>query len=86
MSEVITKLEKEAAVIAYKPKRLEKFKTVDEVLKDYRENPTEYRGINYDDRVAFLEANGYEVTRKNLIDPELSAKPPKGGKRGLKRR
>jgi len=32
-------------------------------------------GVNHEDRVNFLQDNGYKVTRENLIDPELSAKP-----------
>lgn len=38
-------------------------------------NYSSFRGVSYKDRVKFLEENGYEVTRENLIDPELSAKP-----------
>ena len=31
-------------------------------------------GVNHEDRIQFLEANGYEVTRENMINSELSAK------------
>lgn len=31
-------------------------------------------GVAYEDRVQFLEDNGYEVSRENLINPELSAR------------
>lgn len=32
------------------------------------------RGVDFDARTTFLEANGYEVTRENMI-ADLSAKP-----------
>lgn len=34
-------------------------------------------GVNHEDRVAFLEANGYEVTRENMVDVNLSHRQPK---------
>lgn len=38
-------------------------------------NFSEFHGVDYKKRLAFLEKNGYEVTRENLINPELSSKP-----------
>lgn len=34
-----------------------------------------FHGVNYKDRVKFLTTNGYDVTRENLFDNTLSAKP-----------
>jgi hypothetical protein len=31
-------------------------------------------GVDHKARVAFLEANGYKVTRENMINPDLSVK------------
>lgn len=38
------------------------------------DNPEDFVGVSYDDRVKFLEDNGYKVTRENLL-ADLSAKP-----------
>jgi hypothetical protein len=35
---------------------------------------TGYTYVNHEDREQFLRSNGYKVTRKNMIDPELSHK------------
>lgn len=37
-------------------------------------------GVDHESRVKFLKDNGYEVTRENMVDSELSAKPPKKSK------
>jgi len=34
----------------------------------------DFVGVNYEDRIAFLKANGYEVNRANLIDSGLSTR------------
>lgn len=36
----------------------------------------EKTGVNYEDRIKFLKANGYEVNRQNLGDSSLSHKEP----------
>lgn len=46
----------------------------DELQAYMRKNP--YLGVNHADRTKFLEDNGYEVTRENMMNVELSAKPP----------
>lgn len=38
-------------------------------------NLSQFHGVDYKIRVNFLKINGYDVTRDNLINPELSAKP-----------
>lgn len=32
----------------------------------------ERHGVNHADRIKFLQDNGYEVTRENMINPNLS--------------
>lgn len=75
--DIITPFEKQTGFVSKDPKRAATFKTVEEMQEDIPLNSNEYVGVNYDDRVKFLKANGYDVTRKNLIDGTLSAKPPK---------
>ena len=50
---------------------LKKNLSADEFIKlsDHRG----WRGVNYSNRVKFLQANGYEVSRENLMNAELSA-------------
>lgn len=31
-------------------------------------------GVNYNARVEFLQENGYEITRENLMNPDLSVR------------
>lgn len=68
--EIITRLEKESGFVAPDEKLLpdisDKEKFIDYALKNG------FIGVNYDDRVKFLEANDYKITRANLIDRELS--------------
>lgn len=73
---VITEFEKQAGVVALDEKLLPKVKTFEEFAKYVDEHRGDFHGVMYDDRVAFLEANDYEVTRENLINWELSHKPP----------
>jgi hypothetical protein len=76
MSDLITKVEKDAGLVAHDEKRVAKFKTVDELMADWGENPSEYTGVSYDDRIKFLKANGYDVTRENLLT-DLSVRSKK---------
>lgn len=46
----------------------------DEAFELFKEG--EGIGVSFEDRIKFLEDNGYEVTRENLVDPSLSTKPP----------
>lgn len=34
-------------------------------------------GVDHDSRVKFLKANGYEVTRENMVNADLSVLPKK---------
>lgn len=67
MKDLITKFEKETGLVAHNEKRTKDFKSAKELMADYTNNPSEYIGVSYDDRVKFLEVNGYDVTRKNLL-------------------
>ena len=40
-----------------------------------RTEPEAWRGCNHEDRIAFLEANGYEVTHENMLNADLSVRP-----------
>lgn len=31
-------------------------------------------GVNHDDRIKFLKDNGYDITRENMVNPDLSAR------------
>lgn len=76
MANDITKLEIDAGIIARDPKRLKDIKTATDLQQDFEANGSEYVGCNYEARAEFLEANGYEITRENLIDGNLSVRPP----------
>lgn len=44
--------------------------------KEFLQIPiTDKTGVNHSDRIKFLKDNGYEVTRENMIDSSLSARP-----------
>lgn len=49
--------------------------TREEFLELSDKNPNGFLGVDYPVRVKFLKDNGYEVTRDNLINPNLSSKP-----------
>jgi len=51
-------------------------KELTEAEFDEMEHPVKLH-INYPDRLEFLEKNGYEITRKNIANVELSTRPPK---------
>lgn len=76
---VVTKLEQETGLIARDEKHLPK-KSVGSAkeFSDFvHENYDNFVSINWDDRTKFLKDNGYKLTRQNLIDGDLSAKPKK---------
>lgn len=74
----ITDIEKKSGFIARNKKSLPKTTDIDEFIKQVIPgiDSGEFIGVMYADRVEFLEANGYEVTRANLIDASLSVKQP----------
>lgn len=47
-----------------------------EFITEINEHYEDWRGCNHEDRIAFLKANDYEVTHENMLDVNLSAKPP----------
>ena len=64
---IITDIEYEAGRVALDPSRLKGLETVQDLLDDHTENHDAYWGVNYDDRVEFLQKNGYDITRENLV-------------------
>lgn len=55
-------------------KMLEEQLTEAEFIEKVDISDVNWTGVSYKDRVQFLTANGYEVTRENLFDRELSAR------------
>lgn len=71
----VTQWEKEQLMVVNIPdgdKLLDKEVTADEFKSLVDKH--NFVGVNHEDRIQFLEDNGYEVNRKNMVDPELSAK------------
>lgn len=56
---------------------LKKEITSDEFQNTIATSP--FIGMNHSDRIKFLKDNGYEVTRENMANPELSVKQPSEG-------
>lgn len=56
---------------------LESFLCRDKVTRQefFADHPDNYLGVRIEDRKRFLEANGYQVTRENMMDSDLSAEP-----------
>lgn len=75
--EVITELEKQTGIVAIKAASLKGIKTAEDLQAAAVEQPLDFAQIIVDTRIEFLETNGYKVTRKNLADPNLSAKRSK---------
>ena len=76
VSKKFSEWEKEVGLFAVDVKQ---FNPKDEYTKEefmtlYAENTAAFVGVSYDDRVQFLEDNGYKVTRENLL-ADLSVKP-----------
>lgn len=69
--DAITKFEQELNIVALDEKRVAKFKTKEELHADYMDNYYAYRGVTYTDRLEFLKANKYELTRENFLNPDL---------------
>lgn len=78
MSKTLAELEKERGFIAVDATAEELDKPVGDkkLIAMHLEGATV--AVNHDHRVEFLKANGYEVTRENMVDSSLSAKPKKG--------
>jgi len=58
-------------------RNLGKRKLTDKVTKQefFADHPDNHLGVRIEDRKRFLEANGYQVTRENMMDSDLSAEP-----------
>ena len=77
MSEVIKKIEQEAGIVAYDEKTLKNIKTVEDLRAACDNKPSDFTLFNYPARLEFLEANGYDLTRENFVNVDLSARQPK---------
>lgn len=74
MVKAFSQLEKEIGQFAYNPSKWPQSLTKEDFLKLLHDNMTEFHGVDYEKRVEFLKANGYEVNRENLINGHLSAR------------
>lgn len=63
----------------YDPEKHKDTMTEDEFKEATMSNLDDVVGVNHDDRIKFLKDNGYEVTRENMANPDLSAKQPSEG-------
>lgn len=61
--------EKGFVAISLDPNKVMSEEEVNEVSRG------DVRGVNHKDRVEFLTANGYKITRENLIDTSLESVP-----------
>lgn len=59
--------QKNCILIGADPKK----KVTEEEFDSY---PAQKWGVMHDDRIEFLKANRYEVTRQNMVDPNLSSR------------
>ncbi len=71
---LITTLEKEHGILLL-GKIDETKKLTDEEFGELIKDHHNFVGVNYEDRIKFLNDNGYEVTRENMIDGTLGTKP-----------
>lgn len=74
MEESLFDLEMQVGEMARNPEKWPATLTLEAFKKLVRDNPGEFHGVNYSDRVKFLQDNGYEITRDNMMDSRLSAK------------
>jgi hypothetical protein len=72
---LLTDIEIATGFVVRNPKDMPKIKDEAEFIAYAKQNLHLFTGVMYDDRIKFLKDNDYELTRENLIDPELSAKP-----------
>lgn len=79
MSKPITDIEIKTGIVARDAKDLPKTTHEQEYIEYALQflGSGEFVGVNYPDRVEFLETNGYELTRENLVDASLSVKQEK---------
>lgn len=49
--------------------------TDEEFMQFWVDEPADFVGVSYEDRVQFLKDNDYEVTRHNIVNADLSVKP-----------
>lgn len=81
MKNELTKVEMDGNIVARDPKDIADIKTVQELRAKADEKPIGFVDINYKDRLEFLEKNGYDLTRDNFMNAELSVRTVKVKKR-----
>ena len=59
----------------FDPKTKDNKLTEDEFRELAMPTNDSFRGVMHEDRIKFLKDNGYELTRENMCNPDLSAKP-----------
>lgn len=69
--------EKQKGIFAYSLSKYKSSKQMSEEEFDalVERDRVDFHGVDYKARVEFLTKNGYEVTRENLVNSDLSAKP-----------
>lgn len=77
MKNIISEIEMKTGFVARDPELLPDTTDPEEFFEHIQPliNTGEFVGVNYEDRVEWLQANGHKVTRANLIDSTLSVKP-----------
>lgn len=78
MEKTIADWEREHGRVAGDRKKYPANKKITEAqfLQYINEDIDGWHGVNHEDRIKFLEDNGYAVTHANMIDSSLSARPP----------
>jgi hypothetical protein len=67
-------LEKERGVLFTGDVDLSKRYSEEEMDELLASDPTKYVGVDHEDRTKFLKDNGYDVTRENMVNSDLSAR------------
>lgn len=78
-SKTIAEWEREKGVMFLDARKhpVNKKVTEDEFMEILQTSEGEYRGVTHDDREKWLKDNGYDVTRANMLDPDLLPKSEK---------
>lgn len=72
---LITTLEKERGLLFLGKIDEKKKLTDDEFDELLSENTNNFVGVDHEGRTKFLEDNGYEITRENMVDSTLGVRP-----------
>lgn len=72
---IFTTLEKEHGIMFIGDVDLKQKMTDEDFIKLMHTNEGAWRGVDHTVRTKFLKDNDHEVTRENMLNVELSAKP-----------